>query len=442
MSRRALLNTDQPLKRRQQGFSLLELVLVMVIMGVMASVSLSFLDEQDSTQRARLSNEKIKAIKRHFLSVDRYQGEPLMSGFVVDNGLDFTDSTDLPSLINMEYLFILPQVERNAMDEDDYFRVSIKESYRRIIGEIDEPIPILRRFGFLDEVYVGLDQAAPASKVQVQGAGLFKGLRSGLYDISSLRDSKGAIKDNWGDDFDMPLDTTDNTLGLKVKTAGKAYKTERGNFIALDIKHADTAIPLSQLTVQITGIPTSLLPATFKVALVSFNNFNGCNNNVQDCWQSLYSNEASPVMGEQRLKMQNLADALTPFNDDVQQFKQVTPTPSAADPKKLTEFEFVYENPATSSDENWGFVAADTSNLLLDFAVDPSATPTPAFFDDIVTVGRHLLVVLIKKDTAAAWQIYPGNDLSTGAVTTKPLFRYVELLPGMSPSRIAIEVAN
>ena len=426
MSRRALLNIDQPLKRRQQGFSLLELVLVMVIMGVMASVSLSFMDEQDSTQRARLSNEKIKAIKRHFLSVDRYQGEPLMSGFVVDNGLDFTDSFDEPGL-----------------DDDDYFRVSIRDTYLRITGKRDQRDQ--RRFGFLDEVYVALDQAAPASKVQVQGAGLFKGLRSGLYDISSLRDSEGAIKDNWGDEFLMPLDPIDNTLGLKVNTGDtgeKVYKTERGNFIALDIKHADTAIPLSQLAVQITGIPTSLLPATFKVALVSFNNFNGCNNNVQDCWQSLYSNEASLVVGEQRLKMQNLADALTPFNDEVHQFKQVTPTPSPADPKKLTEFEFVYENPATSSDENWGFVAADTSNLLLDFVVDPSATPTPAFFDDIVTVGRHLLVVLIKKDTAAAWQIYPGNDLSTGAVTTKPLFRYVELLPGMSPRKIAIEVAN
>ena len=84
-----------------RGFSMLELVVVLAILAVMTSVSLSFMGEKDEKQRYQTSLTKLKAVQRNFLSVAQYQGQTVVSGFLVDNGLLYVSGDpDLGQSIN------------------------------------------------------------------------------------------------------------------------------------------------------------------------------------------------------------------------------------------------------------------------------------------------------------------------------------------------------
>ena len=234
--------------RSQQGFSLLELVLVMIIMGVMASVSLSFLDQKDSTQRYQQSIEKLRAVKRNFLAVDKFQGQTILSGFVVDNGLIEDIKTSLELILGQP-----PESTNKDLSIKDY-----------------------RKFSFSD-VYVALNN----SKIQITNAGLYKGARPGLFDLSAYRDNEQKIKDGWGDDYTVENDS------ITIDSSGKAYKTTAAKNFTIHFNNDELQIPVSTLNITASNLPAG--ESQYKLAIVSFLNSGDCNKEIKSCWSTINS---------------------------------------------------------------------------------------------------------------------------------------------------------
>lgn len=76
-----------PQTSNQSGFTLLELVLVMFIIALVASTPLLFIDEQDQQLRYEDTIQKIALIKDAIIKRESYRGQPILSGFIVDNGV-------------------------------------------------------------------------------------------------------------------------------------------------------------------------------------------------------------------------------------------------------------------------------------------------------------------------------------------------------------------
>lgn len=72
---------------RQSGFTLLEMVMVVFIMGILATVSLSFVENEDGQRRYEESLFRMDLIGDALLKVTDYKSKQLLSGFIFDNGV-------------------------------------------------------------------------------------------------------------------------------------------------------------------------------------------------------------------------------------------------------------------------------------------------------------------------------------------------------------------
>lgn len=74
--------------RRQHGFTLLELILVLLILSSLAVVTLNFVDLQDGQQRFSDTQRRISLLQTAILGFDQpvYNNQKRLSGFVNDNG--------------------------------------------------------------------------------------------------------------------------------------------------------------------------------------------------------------------------------------------------------------------------------------------------------------------------------------------------------------------
>jgi len=152
---------------QQCGFTLLEMVLVVFIMGTLAAVSLSFIENENHQQRFEDTRKRLMSINRAVVGegVAQYGGESQLSGYAVDNGV-------LPGSID--------NVLNKPTDYDDY----------ALQDPVFDPNP---------DATTGLNNGG-GTALNGTGEQLFKGFRRGYLAVPPTT-TGSAYRDGWGRDF-------------------------------------------------------------------------------------------------------------------------------------------------------------------------------------------------------------------------------------------------
>lgn len=285
----------------QYGFSLLELVVVMGILAIFASVSLTFVGEKDVQQRYNESLEKLTMVKRNFLSVDKFQGQTIMHGFFIDNGMNVDQSFSI--ILNNQL-----SSSSYSLDKAQYKPFSATNVYLKIDSNFHE----------------------------VKGAKLYKGIRPGAYDLSQYQDSNNEIRDAWGEEFG--LDSESNTIQINNET----YKNLGSSKAAIDINYSDLSISAKFIDVYTKNLPLS---GEFKVAIVSFKNtpdFDTSDDselNIQGCWKTVLS-EDNTAVNQLVFALSEKTPSGARFDHTVDTINTISPVT----PQNITSLEFTDSN--------------------------------------------------------------------------------------------------
>ena len=227
----------------QQGFTLLEMVLVLLIMGMVASLSVAFIDNEDNQLRYQESMSKLTVLHDSVIAERRYQDQVLLSGFVIDNGVL---PPGIPNLINtppagwIPYSSIQPQYKIRSSDSyTSLAEISLNKGYR--IGS----------------------------------------LRSGI-------DSLNNFKDGWGDDFVLSAASNDLTLQYSGTGKGDQFNAD----VNKDVNEGDWSIALSEInsiTIENqTGAAIADMNNSYLVAISIFKNLATATPNDQ--WHTFHAN--------------------------------------------------------------------------------------------------------------------------------------------------------
>lgn len=248
----------------QSGFTLLELVIVMFIIGLIASTPLLFIDNQDEQLRYEETLQKMELIRRALYQRESYNNQPILSGFVVDNGTlppseDFEGS---PSDIDLA-----PLINRTAE-----FDGSISESWLDYSGWqlIESTLP-----RYITSTVSG---ALPTGFEQLKGY-------RGRY-INQGLDSSNDLKDGWGGAF---IIDSSSGAGSYQYDASNAYRSVTRNLTSnqWQVSLADLNITLvNDLSVAINA----------PVAVLVFRNVPTALATPSTAWTTYYFN-ASVVSG-------------------------------------------------------------------------------------------------------------------------------------------------
>lgn len=212
------------LDHQQSGFTLLELVLVMFIIALVASTPLLFIDEQDQQLRYEETVEKLSLMRDAIYQRQNYRNQPLLSGFIVDNGI-------LPSGNTVDDLFTLPTDWLSGTQAQPYFN------------------------------FVSTDASDAVAVTELR---LNKGHR-GRYIFSGL-DSADEFRDGWGEEFIVSSSQTSPvTVVTHSKGVGAALSIDAGALAAAYASNtpqtqlSDTSwqVPLSSLNIELLNYDTS-----------------------------------------------------------------------------------------------------------------------------------------------------------------------------------------
>jgi type II secretory pathway pseudopilin PulG len=409
---------------------MLELVVVLAILAVMTSVSLSFMGEKDEKQRYQASLTKLKAVKRGFLSVAQYQGQTVVSGFLVDNGVLYFPDPDPLGLSGVP---------------------NLGESINALLGY--QHLPTLKSFSSVP-VYVNThadnDNDDDINKVEVNGSQLFKGVRPGLFDLSEYRDSggnsvanvRGAIKDGWGDEFEeSPTVSPPATLvNVNVKNeVGKEYKDLPIAARIIGFSIAEFSLKISTLLIEVKNLPDTT--TKFKVALVSFNNEEGCEEDTGTaavdhiaCWHTVKTDlkVGSLEPFDNTFLLTQAADPAAIYDDSSLTIEGIAQELTPTSPEKLSALSF-----SDNEDDSWGFSEILRFNNTFSFSGEEE-----------ITAGSHLLVLLCYNTVDVQWEVYSPTAgcaqapqvASAVGPSVDPVFEYLHLLPGVLPDPIILEI--
>jgi len=183
----------------QQGFTLLEMVLVLLIMGMVASLSVAFIDNEDNQLRYQESMSKLTVLHDSVIAERRYQDQVLLSGFVIDNGVL---PPGIPNLINTPPAGWIPY----SSIQPQYKILSSHSSYSGVTSVL-----------------------------------LNKGYRIGA--LRSGIDSLNNFKDGWGDDFVLSAASNDLTLQYSGTGKGDQFNAD----VNKDVNEGDWSIALSEI---------------------------------------------------------------------------------------------------------------------------------------------------------------------------------------------------
>ncbi|WP_082800544.1 type II secretion system protein [Neptuniibacter pectenicola] len=209
---------------KQQGFTLLELVLVMLIIGLIASTPLAFIDNQDNQLRYDETVAKMKLIKRAVYNQSTYQNQPLLSGFVVDNGV-LPPTSGTPSQDPSE---LFPLIGKNdvwnldgANDWDTFGGI---KPYLKLTGAGDFEVP--------------------PRYTQLKG---YRGpyLQEGV-------DSDGAFLDGWGVGFEVSSTAVGDYRFTYTGDDG-SHPAPFNTLVSGAVSSLDWQVPLSQLNINVTN---------------------------------------------------------------------------------------------------------------------------------------------------------------------------------------------
>tara|TARA_Y100000782_G_scaffold54310_1_gene60400 strand:- start:4138 stop:5148 length:1011 start_codon:yes stop_codon:yes gene_type:complete len=208
--------------QKQKGFTLLELVLVMLIIGLVASTPLVFIDNQDNQFRYNETLDKMTLIERAVLQQNIYRNQPILSGFVVDNGVlppasgtATQDASELFPLIKKDGAW-------NIDSSNDWESWGMKTPHVKVSG--GSPIVL-------------------ASHQQLKGY-------RGSY-LSDGLDSSGEFLDSWGLGFEVSNAADEYSFNYKGDDG--AHPAPYDVPVSGAIAALDWRVPLNQIDIQLTN---------------------------------------------------------------------------------------------------------------------------------------------------------------------------------------------
>ncbi len=245
---------------QQRGFTLLELVLVVFIMGTLAAVSLSFIEKEDGHHRYEESLQKMTLIDDALLGIRSHGDQSIMSGFIFDNGtLPPTDTPEiaLNPLINFDDTASTGWAENSGEKWDLY--------------------------GSKNPIYEDSSQSPATNETLTEQ--IYKGYR-GPY-VHAHLDSQNEFRDGWGREFDID-DSTSET-----------YKYElAANAVSGPIEHEvgpnDWRVDLFTLQVTVTNNLAAELGTDHTAAILIYENSAVA---MADKWTTYYFNLSNLAVG-------------------------------------------------------------------------------------------------------------------------------------------------
>jgi prepilin-type N-terminal cleavage/methylation domain-containing protein len=243
-----------------RGFTLLELLIVLFIIGTLAAASLSFIEQEDGQQRYTDSIQRLNLITDAIVKVKNHShNQQLISGFVFDNGT-------LPPIAIATDDFDQIQPLIDFKDQDDVIDILI------LWSKYDPNPHSIRWYPFGNQTpdYFKSDGTPVALTAHTQ----FKGYR-GPYLPISLMDSAGKFRDLWNMPYELALPSTTSfsyTLG-NVLSDDSTKKFESFND---DVTRQTTteqwSVALGALAFTVINDTGTLISAGKKVSLIVFDN--------------------------------------------------------------------------------------------------------------------------------------------------------------------------
>ena len=189
-----------------RGFTLLEMVLVVFILGILATIPLTFIENEDGQRRYEQSRQAMNSIREAIVKERTYRGQPLISGFVADNGrlprVNDTEGNpdpdvpgyDLGEAASGRHIY----KENGALIEEFLTKKAAQPPYYHVnldgVGDTFEASLAISQEG---------DSTSSNNSLKHdidEPLNVRKGVAYGGY-LNGLLDSDGAVKDAWGDDF-------------------------------------------------------------------------------------------------------------------------------------------------------------------------------------------------------------------------------------------------
>jgi prepilin-type N-terminal cleavage/methylation domain-containing protein len=215
----------------QQGFTLLEMILVVFIMGTLATISMSFIESEDSQWRYDESLRKMAMVRDAVLKVRDYKSQQIMSGFVFDNGM-------LPDKTGPFDQLIGPSTLQTFEEKEPYFFYDYGNSS------------------------VKLSDLSSNNDIELT---LFKGYRAGAY-LSSGLDSANNFLDGWGNNFTVSLGSDTYQVEIDSFSRPAPYDKEPKIIIA---KH-NWSISIAELNTHKIFIDNQISEITGDLSIALF----------------------------------------------------------------------------------------------------------------------------------------------------------------------------
>lgn len=225
------------------GFTLLEMLLVVFIMGTLATVSLTFIENEDGQWRYDESVKKMRLLNNAIVKIRDYQHQQLISGFVYDNGL-------LPPVAGT------PIAIQPLIDQGDWSR---------------EGANMWQDYGRQTPHYKSSETVA--FDLEGEQYKLFKGYRR-HYISASVLDSDEKLLDGWGEEFVVSQigDSYQLSLSDKFSNQSTAKLVGFDKPLTDTIEANDWSIQLNQLSVSITNYRQNEISEPLNVAILVYMN--------------------------------------------------------------------------------------------------------------------------------------------------------------------------
>ncbi|WP_300494472.1 type II secretion system protein [uncultured Methylophaga sp.] len=215
---------------KQSGFTLLELVLVLFIVALIATTPLLFIDDQDNQIRYDETLQKMQMIRDAIIQRQEYRNQPVLSGFVIDNGvLPPVPTGKLDSLINYD------EVSSTWLASSGWQAFTAVAPYFNTgtTGKLNDDFA------------------------------LNKGYRSAY--ITRGLDSEGLLKDGWGNEFSVAASTA-NGYHVSFNSPDVMFKNRE-----ISILENEWLISPQQLNINLLN-QSGASAAIAELALLVYNN--------------------------------------------------------------------------------------------------------------------------------------------------------------------------
>lgn len=221
--------------QEQKGFTLLELVLVMLIIGLVASTPLVFIDNQDNQFRYEQTLDKMELIKRGVLLKSSHRNQPILSGFVIDNG-------------------VLPPASISASQNPIELQPLISKDGGWNVDSAEDWADFTVQTPWLLSSIVG-------SEFEASGYPISKGYR-GHY-LNAGLDSNQEFRDGWGEGFQVSSDGLEYQFNFHGSDVTQYSSTVSGAFAS-----SDWQVSLGELNLELSNDH----PSDHRLAIAVFRN--------------------------------------------------------------------------------------------------------------------------------------------------------------------------